>query len=395
MDSNEDFNNNALNANSENVDILDDDYEENTEFDDSLTESDIETEINDDDTLVDDIDSTSGSEGLDTIENINTFESSNDIDLEDDDLSQNLGSGQDKTQSIRDEKPYESHSKDDWDAGGYEQEELADALKMVEDFSSLLALKDALQKDLLDTKDSFKKSLRINVELNDRVKKLEEYARLTEELRRDLSFVEEERNDALKNVQDLDFELKSLKNVSQKLSKDLEERDDLESTLLNLQERTALLEREKSAQIETLEHQLSELKKNTDKAEDELAVIMEEHEALKSSYETVNIEFKTSQSLIKQLTYEKEHLQNRIKFFEKDKATTDSKITQTSRKARNSENENFLLQKYVSELRKELSDTKSTKDKLNKELDVARKSFLELKDKLVNVMGSKEISGVV
>lgn len=332
-------------------------------------------------------------ENTDTIGSGFSLDAGNEIEL-DDEINTNIDDSNYEETTSNVTNQTSNVQKEDWD-DGYEQEELADALKMVEDFSSLLALKDALQKDLLENKDTLKKSLRNNTELNERVKRLEEYARLAEELRRDLSFVEEERNDALKKAQDLDFELKTITTASQKLKKDLEERDDLESTLLNLQERTALLEREKTVQIEHLDEQIAELTKNKDKAEDELAVLIEEHESLKVTDESLSMELKTSQSLIKQLSYEKEHLGNRVKFLEKEKVASDTKINQSSRKLRTRENENFLLQKYVSELRKELSDAKSSKEKISKELDVARKSFLELKDKLVNVMGSKEISGIV
>ncbi len=382
----------------------DDNFEKNDELgieandsidtNDSIDDKSLETEIENADNLDIDTSEEFNPETIDAIESSNTLELESDVEL-DDDVSQDFDEPvSDNTEAVNQSDEHTNIAKEDWDVG-YEQQELADALKMVEDFSSLVALKDALQKDLIQTKESLTKSLRVNRELNEKSKLFEEHGRLAEELRRDLSFVEEERNNALKNCQDLEFELNNVKEISQRLTRDLDERDDLESTLLNLQERTALLEREKTAQIESLEEQIAELTRNNDKTEDELSVIMEELETLKTSEESLHIELKTSQSMIKQLSYEKEHLLHRVKLLEKEKISADSKLTQTSRKISNRESENFMLQKSISEVRRELSDTKTAKEKLSKELDVARKSFLELKGKLVNVMGSKEISSFV
>lgn len=382
----------------------DDNFEKNDELgieandsidtNDSIDDKSLETEIENADNLDIDTSEEFNPETIDAIESSNTLELESDVEL-DDDVSQDFDEPvSDNTEAVNQSDEHTNIAKEDWDVG-YEQQELADALKMVEDFSSLVALKDALQKDLIQTKESLTKSLRVNRELNEKSKLFEEHGRLAEELRRDLSFVEEERNNALKNCQDLEFELNNVKEISQRLTRDLDERDDLESTLLNLQERTALLEREKTAQIESLEEQIAELTRNNDKTEDELSVIMEELETLKTSEESLHIELKTSQSMIKQLSYEKEHLLHRVKLLEKEKISADSKLTQISRKISNRESENFMLQKSISEVRRELSDTKTAKEKLSKELDVARKSFLELKGKLVNVMGSKEISSFV
>ena len=364
LEANTDINANGLEPNSENLSNLNDNSNKNGDL-----------------------------EAVDSIDSMDVIELEADIEL-DDDLPEDVN------EVVSDDIPLLNQfddgeiQKEEWD-GGYEQQELADALKMVEDFSSLVALKDALQKDLIETKGSLDKALRTNKELDNKSKHFEEHGRLADELRRDLSYVEEERNSALKNCQDLEFELNNLKSLSQRLTRDLEERDDLESTLLNLQERTALLEKEKTSQIEILEEQILALTKNNDKAEDELSVIMEEHETLKATDESLNIELKTSQGLVKQLSYEKDHLTNRVKTLEKEKLIIDSQLTQVSRKVNNRESENFMLQKSLTELRKELADTKSEKVKLSRELDVARKSFLELKGKLVNVMGSKEISGFI
>ncbi len=318
----------------------------------------------------------------------------NEIEL-DDDISQNFDEIENETavESAVTEELTTSESKEDWDVS-YEHEELADALKMVEDFSSLLALKDALQKDLNETKNSYSEAARLNKELSDKVKNLEESALLSGELRRDLSFVEEERNEAIKKTQDLEFEMSSIKEVTKKLKKDLEERDDLESTLLNLQERTTLLEREKSSQIESMEEQVTEMSKNKDKAERELEALMDELDSLKVSRDALNIELKNAQALSNQSSAEKEHLQNRVDFFQKEKVLTDTKINQTMKKIRSRDSEVEQLRNENSAMRKKLSTVEAARDRLSRELDVARKSFVELKNKLVNVMGSKDLSNI-
>lgn len=362
-------------------DTLKENVENEADIKDTLEiNKDIEPEIDIKDSLDADVDNNGP---------YNNIEQDSDIpenlaEIEKNDIS--VGNSEVNTASAKEDKKWSEE---------YEHEELADALKMVDDFSSLLALKNALQTDLINTKDALKKALYTNGKSEAEIKKLQEDTRLTEELRRDLTFVEEERNDAIKKTQDLEFELTSIKAINEKLKKEIEERDDLENTLLNLQERTTSLEREKSAQLEKMEDLLAETTKNKDNAEDELTVITEEHESLKTATETLNKELQISQDAVKQLTYEKNHLQNRIAFLEKEKAELDSKIQQAAKNVRIRENEISVLHRDIIELRGELSESKTSGNKLSKELDVARKSFMELKDKLIHVMGSKELSDVI
>lgn len=275
--------------------------------------------------------------------------------------------------------------------GNTEQDEgdVEDYAKVSEESNSIIAmakdlrreieaaheLKDALEADLLTTQKKLTEEKAIRAELEARVNLLGAKAALGEQLRDDISFVEEERNETVRRLEEVISELELVteerdglakeKAIKEALIKEIQSaKTDLEAQISNL--------KGKVEDVNLLCQELAEEKEKCQLLEENVHDLESKLESAETSKNALDLDLTATHELVRGQKKQIEELRVML-------TTTRNKLTELRAQLDKQAAENVTLRESIERREREIKTLTARNESIKKELDSRKKALHDIR----------------
>ncbi len=240
-------------------------------------------------------------------------------------------------------------------------------------------LKEALEADLAAVKNKLSAEESVRTELEARIKLLEAKAALGDQLREDISFVEEERNETARRLEQVTSQVEELaeerdtlaeqKAVDEARIKEVQnDRISLEAKVLNLEETVAEMDR--------LRDELAEARDNAQRFEENAQNIKGKLEATEVAKNALDLDLTTTRELLRNQSEQIDELKDEL-------ADTRTQIADLRAQADRQEIENVNLVEVRRRGEREIKTLTARVESVKKELDASKKALRDIRSAAV------------
>lgn len=251
--------------------------------------------------------------------------------------------------------------------------------ELEQDLYSRGVLNNSLELDLTETRKELNELRQENEELKKNVSSLEESTKLSEDLLEKLALAEEEKNRAQKRRQDIEAELEFIISEKRNLETSLYDArmklKEIEKNNEDLQAEIKLL-KEKNSLLEEIQNDLSYTIARKDKDLEKMAMLESELEAQTTARDALELDHRTAKKIIARIKEEKETVETRLSYLEEEKNVLESKLAASTE-------ENRKSNERVQQLARELGSTRATKNNLESECNILKKTLENIHGALV------------
>ncbi len=266
-------------------------------------------------------------------------------------------------------------------------EESGSIIAMVKDLhgeiDAAYELKEALEADLAVAKDKLAAEQAGRAELEARVKLLEAKAALGEQLREDISFVEEERNETARRLEEtasrLDKITEQRDGLAEQTADDERRINEIQSAKLTLEAKVLNLE-ESVAEMNRLRGELAEAGENAQLLEENVRNVKGKLEATETSKNALELDLATTREIVRSQTEQIEEMKEEL-------AARHTELVDMRAKLDRQEIDRVNLQETSRRAEREIKTLSARVDSIKKELDLSKKALRDIRTAAVRTTG--------
>jgi chromosome segregation ATPase len=238
---------------------------------------------------------------------------------------------------------------------------------------------DALEADLLTTQKQLTEERAVRAELEARINLLGAKAALGEQLRDDISFVEEERNETVKRLEEVISELELATEERDDLAKEKVIKEalimDIQSAKSDLEAQTSNL-KEKVADMNQLHQEFAQEKEKCQLLEEKGHDLESMLESAETSKNALDLDLTVTQERVRSQNKQIEELRVML-------TTTRDKLTELRAQLDKREAENVTLRESLERKERELKTVIARNESIKKELDSRKKALHDIRSAAV------------
>ncbi len=266
-------------------------------------------------------------------------------------------------------------------------EESGSIIAMVKDLhgeiDAAYELKEALEVDLCAAKDKLAEERSHRAELEARVKLLEAKAALGDQLREDISFVEEERNETARRLEHATAQLEQLTEqrdlLADQTAADEARISELQNDRLALEAKVLNLE-ESVSEMNRLRGELAEAGENAELLEETVQSVKGRLEATETSKTALELDLATTREIVR-------NHDNQIEDLKEELATRHAELADLRAKFDRQEIESVNLQEMNKRADREVKTLNARVESVKKELDMSKKALRDIRTAAVRTTG--------
>lgn len=251
-------------------------------------------------------------------------------------------------------------------------------LHIVKDLETQLdnafAIKEALEADLADTQAKLVEETATRSELEGRVQLLEAQAALVEQLRDELSFVEEERSEVARKFKEIESQVKQITRERDTLTEQMVATDvriaDLEQVKVNLEAQVLNLE-EAVADRRSLHKELEQANSARNKLMQQVKDLTGQLEATETSRKALELDLSTSKDVASGMRGELEELREKL-------GATETRLVEMGDQLEEQQFENGNLVESNRRLEREVKTLTAKNEVISTELETTKKALREI-----------------